>query len=206
MTITAIVPLKALPAAKGRLATALAPDDRRTVVRWMAEHVLLACKASELVDEVLLVAGDAAGASLGRAAGVRVLQIDQPGLQIALDAADVHVSADDITLTVAADLPAVTPAEIDAVVGIALAGAAPVVVITPTHDGGTGALVRRPPGVIRTAYGAGSARQHQELAARAGARCVVHHLPGLAADVDTPSQLSAALARSVAQDVGSRPN
>ena len=205
MPVTAIVPLKSLSAAKGRLAEVLAPDDRRAFAAWMAGCVLDACLACDAVDDVLLVAGDAAAARVGQRPGVRVLQVDEPGLQRALDAADVAVRGTDVSIVVAADLPEVTPVEIATVVDLVRAAGGPAVVVAPTLDGGTGALARRPSDVMSTAYGPGSGTRHAELARAAGIPCTVVSHPGLAADVDTPEQLSAALARSARDDVGCRP-
>ena len=204
MTVTAIIPLKALSAAKGRLADAMSPIDRRAFTLWMAGRVIAACKATPDVDDILVVAGDEDAAAAARAAGVAALVVAEPGLDVALHAADQVTAHAAMTIVVAADLPQLTPNDLSAVVAAAT-GDDPVVVVAPTHDGGTGALLRRPPGVISPAYGPGSAAAHAALARTAQARVAVVHREGLAADVDTPAHLPAALAQAAMHDVGSPP-
>ena len=203
MTATAIVPLKALASAKGRLSLALEPAQRRWFVAWMAQRVIAACQACDAIDEVLVVAGDQAAADVGLQAGAQVLLVTQEGLRVALDRADAATAGHATTIVVAADLPEVAADDLGRV--FAAAGAADrAVVIAPTYDGGTGALLRRPPSLMPTAYGIGSAAAHIDLARAAGVLPQVLDLPGLARDVDTPEQLPAALALAAREDVGSR--
>ena len=76
VAVTAIIPLKALPAAKQRLSGVLAPENRHAVMVWMASRVIEACKTCTLLDDILVVAGDAAAADVGYNAGVRVVRVD----------------------------------------------------------------------------------------------------------------------------------
>lgn len=204
MPATAIIPLKALGQAKGRLADVLDAGGRRDVVTWMAQLVIAACQECDLIDDILVVAGDAEAAAVAGAAGVRSLVVSQPGLGAALARADAKVSTAEATIVVAADLPEVTSADLRAVLE-SLPSSGPAVVIAPTLDGGTGALVRRPPGVIGTAYGPNSATAHQQLAQAAGIHAAIVDRPGLARDVDTPDQLRHALALAETSDVGCPP-
>ena len=94
----------------------------------------------------------------------------------------------------AADLPAVTTADVEA-----LLEAAPPhgVAIARARDAGTNALVIVPPRLIVPSFGAPrSAAVHATLAAAAGAAAVVVDRPGLSLDLDTPEDLTAALAES----------
>ncbi|MPZ73016.1 MAG: 2-phospho-L-lactate guanylyltransferase [Nitriliruptorales bacterium] len=203
MPMTVIIPLKALASAKGRLAPALSPAHRRDFVAWMARRVIAACQACEAVEDILVVAGDESAADVARGAGVDVVVVPQPGLDAALGAADSLTRDSDSTLVVAADLPQLTEQDLFAVVAAAAATSDAAVVVAPTHDGGTGALLRRPPGVIATAYGDGSAAEHERRGRAVGASTAIVRRPGLAADVDTPAELPAALALVAGQHVGS---
>lgn len=198
MAVTAVIPLKSLGSAKGRLAHALEPGQRRAFVAWMARRVIAACAACDGIAEILVVAGDEEAADVARARGVTTVVVEQPGLDAAMTAADRLTADREATLVVAADLPHVTPQELQAVIA---AGETAAVVVAPTLDGGTGALLRRPPAVMTTAYGVGSAQRHQARAVAAGASVHVVRRPGLAADVDTPAQLHAALALVGQRDV-----
>jgi 2-phospho-L-lactate guanylyltransferase len=185
----AIVPLKALAGAKARLAPELDGAARRELVAWMLQRVVAACLATGEIGDVLAVVGDAEGAALAQAAGATVLREDAPGLRRALALADAHLAGHGSTLVVAADLPLVQPEDLAAVLAAAPSG--PCVVVAPTADGGTGALLRRPPGIIAPAYGPGSADAHLSLARAAGIAAVRVDVPRLSLDVDTPSQLAA---------------
>lgn len=204
VSVTAIIPLKALPEAKGRFAGALGARDRRALTEWMARRVIGACRRCEHITDVVVVAGDDAGAALAYAAGAQAMVVAEPGLGHALGEADRVVDAD-VSVVVAADLAAVRSEDLTAVI-TAAGDQGPVVVVAPTHDGGTGALLRRPPTIIATSYGPGSAARHAQLAADAGARVVLVHAARLALDVDTPEQLRDALALDAESDVGCAPH
>lgn len=186
---TAVIPLKALSDAKGRLADALGAAQRRELAGWMFERVVRACAAAPEIDEVLVVAGDEESAALARPFGVRTVIERRPGLPAAMALADELLTDHPATLVVAADLPLLTATDIAAVCGAAGAGAA--VVVAPTHDGGTGGLLRTPPGVIGTAFGDRSAAAHRHLAAQAGVPSALVHTEGFSLDIDTPRQLGA---------------
>jgi len=191
-SVVAIVPLKALDSAKGRLAGAMDAQGRRRVVDRMLRSVLAACNDCASVTDMLVVAGDKPAARLAAAAGARVLIEPEPGLDAALAAADAVTSQAHVTLVVAADLPLATGADLDRVFAAA-ADAGQAVVVAPTRDGGTGALLRRPPSIIATAYGPDSAAAHLLLAAVAGVAAIRVDVAGLAHDVDTPAHLTAEL-------------
>lgn len=188
MHAVAIVPLKALDRAKERLSPRLDPEARRELASWMLHRVLDACATATLVGRIVVVAGDQAGVELATAGGAEALLQPVPGLGPALELADAALAGAHATLVVAADLPLATGAELDRVVAAAPPG--PAVVVAPTADGGTGALYRRPPGVIGTAYGPGSASAHLALARAAGVAAVRLDVPGLSMDIDTPEQLA----------------
>ena len=201
--VTAVVPIKALSSAKERLSGALTPNDRQSFVAWMASRVIAACQACEGIDTVLVVAGDEAAADIARRAGAQVLVVAEPGLDAAMRAADAVTADAGATIVVAADLPQAGAVDLQAVLDAAPPG--PCVVIAPTADGGTGALYRRPAGVVGTAYGPGSAAAHAALGKAAGVQVLEVHRPALADDVDRPEQLPGALALASESDVGCRP-
>lgn len=195
-TAVAVVPLKALSRAKGRLAGHLPARDRRELVAWMFARVIAACRGASGVDAVLVVAGDDAAADLGRKLAVPVLVERKPGLAAAMAAADTMTAGATASLVVAADLPLAGADDLDAVCRAGRRG--PCVVVAPTRDGGTAALLRRPAGVIVPAYGPSSATAHLAAAAAAGARGVRLSVPALAFDVDTAEHLRALHPRDLA--------
>lgn len=186
MSVTAIVPLKALHRSKQRLATHLAADERQALMADLFAHVVRVCSDTPAVTSVCAVVGDDAGATLARAAGASVLRETTGGLNAALREATDRVT-DAAALVVVADLPHLAVADLASVVTAGHDG--PCVVVARTHDGGTGALLRQPPDVIAPAFGASSAAAHLTAAQHEGVRAVLVSSPGLAHDVDRPADL-----------------
>lgn len=182
--VTALVPLKALGEAKGRLAPAWSPTARRALAWRMAATVCDACVASTAITSVVVLAGDDDAATVADGRAVTVRRVP-PGLGAALADADAAISDAGATLVVAADLPLVRAAELTALV--AAAGDGPAVVLAPTADGGTGALLRSPPRIVDPAFGPDSAAAHRRAAARAGVRVVQWWSPSLGHDIDQPA-------------------
>jgi len=183
----AIVPLRAPGAGKTRLATALDPDQRALLAAAMLGDVALALARSN-VDEVVVAAGGASAAAAAAAIGLPVVT-DTPGradLNRVLAEATRAVGAGHDVLIVAADLPRLTPEDVDA--ALAMDGE---VVVAPTNAGGTGGLLRRPGGRIGTRYGPSSAIRHRQLALAAGCRVGTVERDGFRHDVDTWTDLVA---------------
>jgi 2-phospho-L-lactate guanylyltransferase len=65
----------------------------------------------------------------------------------------------------------------------------PSVVIAPSHDGGTNALLLVPPDVIDFAFGPDSFREHHRQAIQAGVSIQIIESPTLAFDIDRPGDL-----------------
>jgi 2-phospho-L-lactate guanylyltransferase len=199
VSVTAIVPLKALDHSKQRLTGRLSAAERRSLMRDLFVHVLDTCVAAASIDEVLAVVGDDAGATLAGQCSVTVIHDIGGGLNAAIDHATARLAPESTSLVVVADLPEVTVDDLDAVV--AAGQHAPNVIVAPSHGGGTGALLRRPAAVIRSAFGVDSAAAHLRAAQHAGVRAGVISRPGLAYDVDRPEDLD----RYAGVVAGSRP-
>jgi 2-phospho-L-lactate guanylyltransferase len=187
VSITAIIPLKPLDDAKRRLAGSYTGAQRRTLMTRLFTRVAQVCTATPGIDAVRAVVGDDEGAGLARRVGVEAVREPAGGLNraIAHATADLRAAA---SLVVVADLPGLTVVDLTRVVE---AGThRPGVVVAATRDGGTGALLRRPTGVIAPAYGPGSAAAHLAAAVDAGVRAVLLSSPGLAHDVDRPDDVA----------------
>lgn len=187
MSVTAIVPLKALDHSKQRLAGRLSATERRALMRALFQHVLETCVAADGIDAVLAIVGDDTGLDLARRLSVPAVRELGEDLNSAVRQATAQLSPESTSLVVVADLPALTTDDVEAI--IAAGQHTPGVLVAPTHDGGTGALLRRPAAVIAPAFGAGSAAAHLDAAREAGVRAGVIMRPGLAYDVDRPVDL-----------------
>ena len=189
--LTAVIPLKAGPTAKSRLAESLGPQERLQLLSRTFQRAAGAALEARSVHRVVAVVGDPRARTWAARMGVEVVEepAGQPGLRAAIAAADRLLGAA-TTLVLPADLPLVEPADLDAVAG-ALPDV-PGVVVAPTADGGTGALLRAPGGVIAPCYGPGSAAAHLDAAQAAGVSAAQVWLPGLALDIDRPDDLGVA--------------
>ena len=177
-----LVPLKALAEAKGRLAPAVGPLQRRLLVIAMFEDVIAALQAVPALAAPVVVSPDREVWRRADAMGCRVVE-EPPGpgdLNGALAAA---AAAGDVEalLVVAADLPLASAAGLERV--LAAAGA-PVTVVPSADGGGTNVLAWRDPATFAPSFGPDSAARH--LAVPGAVRV---DDPGLSLDVDTVGDL-----------------
>jgi 2-phospho-L-lactate guanylyltransferase len=184
--ITAIVPLKALRRSKQRLAGHLNDDERVALMARLFTHVVGICAAAGVITDVCAVVGDEHGAELARKAGVAWLREPADGLNAAVTHATDRIRTG-ASLVVVADLPELAVVDIDRVAAAGAVG--PTVVVARTHDGGTGALLRRPAQVIAPAFGVASAAAHLAAGQRAGIRTTLLSTPGFVHDVDRAGDL-----------------
>ena len=184
----AIVPLRGT--GKTRLASTaggagLDPRERAILASAMLSDVVSALRGAPL-DNIVVAASDAPAAAVAGAIGVDVVR-DPPDSDLngAVRAAVAAIPCEAL-LVVTADLPCVTSDDLTEILDRDAQ-----VVVGPTGDGGTSALLRRPPTVVPTAYGPGSAARHLDLARDAGVPSAVVDRPGFRADVDTWEDLQA---------------
>jgi 2-phospho-L-lactate guanylyltransferase len=194
--IAAVVPVKALDQAKGRLAALLSQEERRSLALAMLEDVLRALQAVPRIEHVAVVSPDAD--ALARAEELGAEPLSELPLCRGVNQALAHASAAlsdrgaEALLVVAADLPAALPADIDALLealpekGIAL---------IPTDDRGTGAIALRPPDAIPFRFGSRSSVAHKRETVARGLPARVLRLPSLSRDVDDPNDVADLLAR-----------
>lgn len=195
MSVVAVVPLRGGPTGKSRLAARLAPEDRALLVGVLARHVVGTLLAAPGVDRVLVVTQDvdattSALADLGASGGLDVVaQPDgRPGLNAAVTvgrelalAGSPGAAGRPRVLVVHGDLPALTAADVDAL--LAAPGA---VVLAPDRLGvGTNAVVVAGHVPFTFRFGADSCAAHRDEAARHGVVPDVVVRPGTAVDLDT---------------------
>jgi 2-phospho-L-lactate/phosphoenolpyruvate guanylyltransferase len=169
---TAVVPMKSMDLAKSRLSAVLDPAGRRALAGQMLDHVLETLRRAG-ISPVRIADGDR-DLNTDVAAAARLVQDE--------GAADL--------LLVMADLPYLAT---DDVAALLEAGRHSAVVIAEAKDGGTNALLLRPPTALEFTFATGqpSARRHAELARAAGIEPAIVRRPGLARDIDTPADLAA---------------
>lgn len=189
--VTALVPVKALRDSKGRLAALLSPDERRSLALSMLEDVLRALQAVPAIDQVAVVSPDSVALDRARALGAEILA-EPPlcrGVNQALSHAvpELSLSDGDALLVAVADIPAASPADVEAVVdALPQRGVA----VVPTEDRGTGLLALRPPNAIPFRFGRQSSVAHKREAVARGLPARVLHRASLFHDIDEPRDLA----------------
>jgi 2-phospho-L-lactate/phosphoenolpyruvate guanylyltransferase len=184
-----LVPVKALAEAKGRLAPAVGPLQRRLLAIAMFEDVVAALQAVPALAAPVVVSPDREVWRRAEAMGCRVVE-EPPGagdLNGALTAAARVTGNGSPLLVVAADLPLASPAGLERVLA---AARAPVAVVPSADGGGTNVLAWRDPASFAPSFGPDSAARH--LAVPGAVRV---EEPGLSLDVDTIEDLEAVAGR-----------
>jgi 2-phospho-L-lactate guanylyltransferase len=179
-----LVPLKALAEAKGRLAPAAGPLQRRLLAIAMFEDVIAALQAVQGLPAPVVVSPDREVWRRADALGCRVVE-EPPGggdLNASLAAAATAAGGGAALLVVAADLPLASAAGLERV--LRAAAGAPVAVVPSADGGGTNVLAWRDPATFAPSFGPDSAARH--LAVPGAVRI---DEPGLSLDVDTVDDL-----------------
>ena len=191
--ITAVVPVKALPASKSRLRGDFDSPFFERLAGAMLRDVIAALRDVPAIARVVVATPDADVAAVARSAGAEALLRDDSGLNAALEAAaaDVATGPADGVLVVLGDVAGARSEEIAQLID-ALPG--PGVALAPSRDGGSSALLRIPGDAIPAGFGPDSAEVHRERAARAGVDFRELSLPSLAVDVDRRDDLTTLLA------------
>jgi 2-phospho-L-lactate guanylyltransferase len=187
--IPAVVPVKALAAAKSRLRPRLGDRDALRLTLAMLGDVLEALLAVRALGPVAVVTPDAEVAEVARAAGADARVRPDPGLNAAVDDAAAALAPSGPLLVVLGDVPGVRAAELEVLLAALDDAGGPGVALAPASDGGTSALLRAPSDCIPASFGPGSAKAHRDLAARTGVAFRELALPSLALDIDEPDDL-----------------
>jgi 2-phospho-L-lactate guanylyltransferase len=184
----AIVPVKPLHLAKGRLSIVLTASERRALVLAMLDDVLAALRATEVVRQTVVVSRDAEALALAARLGAAALLERAEGLNAAYAQAAAFAgrSGAEALLALPADLPLVAPGEI---AGLVAAGQGVGVALAPSRDGGTNGLHRSIDVAVPFLFGPGSLARHVEAAHACGIDARLFRAPGLELDVDQPDDL-----------------
>jgi 2-phospho-L-lactate/phosphoenolpyruvate guanylyltransferase len=181
----ALIPIKARNRCKTRLADVLAPSARLELVRAMLSSVLHAARNAHTVHSVLVISPERDTLP----ADIPVLADTGESLNSALMQAHrvVREFGCHEIVVLPADLPEITPADIDELVRAGRAGGC---AIAPDAVGiGTNALYLTTPAPFQFQFGPDSGSLHQREARRLGLNPRVVRLPGLELDVDTAADL-----------------
>ncbi len=198
--IWAVMPIKNMENAKQRLAPALSPAERRLLFSAMVEDALSVLTSAKGLAGTLVVTRDPEARRLAEHYGARVLiENANAGHTEASSFGARTLAAEGFAgmIQIPGDLPALRPADIEAVLEVH--DEAPAVTIAPSRDErGSNAVACSPPDVLPLRFGDDSFFPHLERARELGVEPRIVRRPGLALDVDMPEDLKAFLA--IAED------
>jgi 2-phospho-L-lactate guanylyltransferase len=193
--IAALVPVKRLGAGKSRLLGSLPRDAIERLTLAMLGDILGALGRVSRIDRIAVVTPDRVVGAAAETAGAEALVRSDPGLNPSLDAGGAEIAARGATglLVVLGDVAGAEAADLaalfDALDGLGGRG----VVLAPSRDGGTSALLRAPHDVIPNHFGKESAAAHRDLARSLGVPYSELPLPSLAIDLDRVEDVEALL-------------
>ena len=189
MRYRALVPVKALSAAKSRLIPHLTQEQRNTLVLAMLQHVLRTLQDSHMLEQISVVSPDPRVLDYARMCGALALAEELPGHNAALHAAalEEQKAGTPVLLTIAADLPLLQAGDVRAF--LEQSRTFPVV-LAPSRDGtGTNALLVRPPLAVSYLFGANSLARYLQAARERQLNSTLYTSIGLALDIDTIDDL-----------------
>jgi 2-phospho-L-lactate guanylyltransferase len=159
----------------------------------MMEDVIGALRSVRALDVVAVVTEDPAVARLAHALGARAMLRNVAGLNPSLEGAAAELAADGAhaLLVVLGDVAGALPEDIQALLDALAALGGRGVVLSPSRDGGTSALLRAPHDAIASAFGPDSAARHRALARAADLPWRELERPSLALDLDSAEDLEA---------------
>jgi len=185
-----LVPVKSLANAKQRLASVLDQPTRTKLAQAMLLDVLKALGTWTNRPDVGIVTSDPFAQELARRFDFQIIPDNaNRGETDAIEMATRVCEAQgvDSTLVIPGDIPLVTASELEQILRAAPAEGS---VLVPAADGrGTNAAWRRPAGLFPLRFGNDSFKPHLTAARATEKPCVVLSLPGIALDIDNPSEL-----------------
>jgi 2-phospho-L-lactate guanylyltransferase len=188
MMISAIVPVKRLHISKKRLSTILSPRQRRSLVLVMLEDVLKALKPSP-VHQIVVISPDAMVHLVANRFDVTFLSEKHSGLKMAIEQATEwciqHQS--DSTLVLPVDIPLISSEDITRIIELGVQETS--LVLSPSRDGGTNALFRRPADLIETCFGPDSYKRHIKKGLEKRIRPKIYRSDRMSADIDSKEDL-----------------
>lgn len=185
-----LVPVKNLAHAKQRLAAVLDQPARTELAQAMLQDVFGTLAGWAHRPAVAVVTSDPFAVELARQYDFEIIPDPaNPGETGAIEMATAICSArgEESTLVIPADIPLIEASELQTILENAPPEGS---VLVPAADGrGTNAAFRRPAKLFPLRFGNDSFKPHYAAAQATGKPCVVLQLPGIAVDVDNPSDL-----------------
>ncbi len=194
--INIVIPMKDPSTSKQRLRSIFDQKQRHDLALSLFQQTLDFFNRHFTHYHLLVVTNSEQIAQLSKAQGASVLFEQEVGLNRAIEAAAQWSERFDFSsqLVIPADIAQLDVDEIsqllDSQTRFSQATTASVI-ICPSKDKGTNALLTTPPAIIDFCYGVNSAQKHQQKAMTKQLSCLQLYLEKLSIDVDFPEDLTA---------------
>jgi 2-phospho-L-lactate guanylyltransferase len=188
MSVFAVIPVKSLSKAKMRLSVVLNPQERQAFTLAMFEDVLNAVKRSR-VHQTVVISSDLVVQKFAHRFGVTTLQEKAYGLnKVIAQATSWCIQKDaESVLILPGDIPLLKPEDVNKM--ISLSSEEPCIVISPSRNEGTNALLLKPPNVIQPRFGPDSFRKHLSEASTQKVLSKVYSSNRISLDIDSVEDL-----------------
>ena len=188
MSAFAVVPVKTLLKSKTRLSHIFTLQERSLFTLAMLEDVLKALKDSE-VDESIVVGSDSAVEEFAKRNDAMFLRERREGLnQAVCQATELCVEREAAqVLVLLADVPLVEVKDINQLLRLVREET---VAISPSWNGGTNALLQKPPRIIEPCFGVESFRRHAAAAQAKQKQTRIYASANIMLDIDSEEDLS----------------
>jgi 2-phospho-L-lactate guanylyltransferase len=184
-----LIPVKNLQNAKQRLAHVLDQRSRTALAQAMVHDVLEAVSACSPASEVAVVTNDPFASRLAGDLNFRVIRDNNISETDAIEMATSlsHSQGAENTLVIPGDIPLIKSEELEQILTAAPRQGS---LLVPAADGrGTNAAFRSPANLFPLRFGNDSFQPHLKSAHETGLPFVILQLPGIALDIDNPSDL-----------------
>jgi 2-phospho-L-lactate guanylyltransferase len=187
--VYAVIPVKNLNTSKQRLSSVFSPEERIVLTLAMLEDVLLALKTSA-VDNVIVVSSDVAVQEVAKKHEVLYLEPIEDGLNPTIKFSTswcVQNGAYSV-LVLPADIPLLNTEDVNKIIDLSVGGSSSVV-LAPSSNLGTNALLLTPPKIISTCFGPQSFLNHIQNAVKGGVSTRLYFSDRISADIDSTGDL-----------------
>ena len=209
-----LVPVKGLARAPlSRLASLLNEEERGRLSLTMLRDVLTVLNSVDKLERLVAVTRDPSAQEIAGCHRARVIEepVDVVGEGPAVDYGASVLAGEGVesVLVIPSDLPLIDKSDIETLLDVDLGS--PSVVMAPSDDGGTNALLKRPPDAIPSRFGPDSLPLHIQEAESRGMPYRVIPLSSFTTDIDSPEDLlrfldtpGATLTSSLVEEMGLR--
>ncbi len=189
----AIVPVAPLNRAKTRLSPLLSQPERSRLVLCMLSDVISALKATDSIQDTIVVTSDKEVAEYAASLGVNTLtERNPPELNAALTLATselLNEFPDCASLIIPVDIPMLDSPSLMAVIRLADEVSDSIVIAASSNNGGTNLLLRVPPDAINPSFGQNSFAIHRQEALSKEIRFKEYRSKSVSLDIDTADDL-----------------